>query len=181
MGPAFIKKKTFPIPTSELIRLATNREWYRQSQPDRTNLRILNFADNKDLHGGGLSESLTSVPVIDGAQLEMKIKPPFPTHSSNNLCLCTLDFKPRLAIRLFFWPVLLFCSFFPSSLLSYLHCHSLYSTTSNERTNEQTNERTVTLLFSRHVHLLLTITDFLPFASFLFLLTLDRLRRWRRQ
>jgi hypothetical protein len=97
------------------------------------------------------------------------------------VCLCTLDFNPRLAIRLLLLPVLLFCSFFPSSLLFCLHCHSLYSTTSNERTNEQTNERTVTLLFSRLVHLLLTFTNFLPFASFLFLLTLDRLRRWRRQ
>jgi hypothetical protein len=28
---------------------------------------------------------------------------------------------------------------------------------------------------------LLTITNFLPFALFLFLLTLDRLQRWRRQ
>jgi hypothetical protein len=121
---------------------------------------MLNFADNKDSHGGGLSEFLTSVPVIDGTQLEMKIKPPLPTHSTNNVCLCTLDFNPRLAIRLFFLPVLLFCSFFPSSLLFCLHCHSPYSTTSNERTNEQTNERTVTLIFSRHVHLLLTITNF---------------------
>jgi hypothetical protein len=41
----------------------------------------------------------------------------------------------------------------------------------------QTNERTVTLLFSRHAHLLLTITNFMPFASVLILLTLDRLRR----
>jgi hypothetical protein len=57
------------------------------------------------------------------------------------------------------------------------HCHSLYSTTTNERTNERTNKRTVTLLFSRRVHLLLTITNFLPFASFLFVLTLDRLQR----
>jgi hypothetical protein len=48
-------------------------ECYKQNHPDRTNLRILNFADNKDLHGGGLSESLTSVLVIDGSQLEMKI------------------------------------------------------------------------------------------------------------
>jgi hypothetical protein len=62
-------------------------ECYRQNHLDRTNLRILNFADNKDLHGGGLSESLTSVPLIDGTQLEMKIKPPLPTHSSNNVCL----------------------------------------------------------------------------------------------
>ncbi|SAL97906.1 hypothetical protein [Absidia glauca] len=37
---------------------------------------MLNFADNKDLHGGGLSESLTSVPVTDGTQLKTKIKPP---------------------------------------------------------------------------------------------------------
>jgi hypothetical protein len=49
---------------------------YRQNNPDRTSLRILDFADNKDLHGGGLSEPLISVPVIDGTQLEMKIKPP---------------------------------------------------------------------------------------------------------
>jgi hypothetical protein len=53
-------------------------ECYRQNLPDRTSLHILNFADNKDLHGGGLSESLTSVPVIDGTQLEMKINRPCP-------------------------------------------------------------------------------------------------------
>jgi hypothetical protein len=58
------------------------------------------------------------------------------------------------------------------------HCHSLYSTTTNERENERMNERTVTLPFSRLVHLLVTITNFLPFESFLFLLTPDRLRRW---
>jgi hypothetical protein len=46
----------------------------------------------------------------------MNIKSPLPTHSSNNVCLlCTLDSKPRLAISLLFLPVLLFCSFFPSS------------------------------------------------------------------
>jgi hypothetical protein len=162
---------------SETFPRSSFGECYGQNHPDRTNLRILNFADNNDLHGGGLSGSLTSIPVIDGTQLEMKIKPPLPTHSSNNVCPCTLHFKPRLPIRLFFLPVLLFCSFFPSSLLFCLHCHSLYSTTSSERTNEQTNERTVTLLFSGHVHLLLTITNFLPFALFLFLLTLDRLPR----
>jgi hypothetical protein len=85
---------------------------------------------------------MTSDPVIDGTQLEMKINQPLPTHSSNNVCLCTVHFKPRLAIRFFFLPVLLFCSFFPSSLLFFFHCHSLYSTTSNERANEQTNKRT---------------------------------------
>jgi hypothetical protein len=139
-------------------------ECYRQNHPDRTNLRILNFADNKDLHGGELSESLTSVPVIDGTQLETKIKSPLPTHSSNNVCLCTLDFKPRFSYKNFFFSVLHFCSFFPSSLLFCLPCHSLYSTTSNERTNKQT----VAFLFSRHSRLLLTITNFLLFASFLF-------------
>jgi hypothetical protein len=135
---------------------------YRQNHPDRTNLRILNSADNKDLDGRGLSESLTSVPVIDGTRLEMKIKPPLPTHSFNNVCLCTLDFKPRLAIRLYF-----FCppySFAPSSPRHYFFASIVILFTprrqTNERTNEQTNERTVTLLFSRHVNLLLTITNF---------------------
>jgi hypothetical protein len=47
----------------------------------------------------------------------------------------------------------------------------------SKRTTEQTNDRAVTLSFSRHVHLLLAITNFLSFASFLFLLTLDRPRR----
>jgi hypothetical protein len=61
------------------------RECYRQNHPDRTNLRILYFADNKDLHGGGLFESLTSVPIIDGTQLELKIKPPYP-HTPPTMC-----------------------------------------------------------------------------------------------
>jgi hypothetical protein len=119
-------------------------ECYRQNHPERTSLRILNFTDNKDLHGGGLSKPLTSVPIIDGTQLEMKIKPPLPTRSSNNVCLCTLDFKPRLATRLLFLPVLLFCSFFPLSLLfltplsvSLLH----YVKRTNERANKRTSER----------------------------------------
>ncbi|SAM01479.1 hypothetical protein [Absidia glauca] len=37
---------------------------------------MLNFADNKDLCGGGLSESVTRVPGIAGTQFEIKIKPP---------------------------------------------------------------------------------------------------------
>jgi hypothetical protein len=51
------------------------------------------------------------------------------------------------------WLQNLFCPFFifaPSSPRHYFfasHCHSLYSTTTYERTNEQTNERTVTPLF----------------------------------
>ncbi|SAM08961.1 hypothetical protein [Absidia glauca] len=105
-----------------------------------------------------------------------------PTHSSNNVCLYTLYFKPRLAIRFFFLPVLYFA---PSSLRHYFFASIVILLTpllqTNERTserlNEQSNDRTVTLLFSRQVHLLLTITNFLPFASFLFLLTLDRLRQ----
>jgi hypothetical protein len=166
--PHFKKERTIPREKGEC---------YRQNHPDKTNMGILNFADNKDLDGGELSESLTSVPVIDGTRLEMKIKPPLPTHSSNNVCLCTLNFKPRFPIRLFFCPSYYFAPSSPRHYFFAFHCLYLYSTTSNERTNEQTNERTVTYLFSRPVHLLLTITNFLPFASFLFLLTLDRLRR----
>jgi hypothetical protein len=37
---------------------------------------MLNYADNKDFYGGGLSESLTRVPGIAGTQFEIKIKPP---------------------------------------------------------------------------------------------------------
>ncbi|SAM04250.1 hypothetical protein [Absidia glauca] len=37
---------------------------------------MLNFADNKDLYGGGLSEYLTRVPGKAGTQFEIKIKPP---------------------------------------------------------------------------------------------------------
>ncbi|SAM06432.1 hypothetical protein [Absidia glauca] len=37
---------------------------------------MLNFADNKYLHGGGFSEFLTRVPGIAGTQFEIKIKPP---------------------------------------------------------------------------------------------------------
>jgi hypothetical protein len=78
-----------------------------------------------------------------------------------------------------------FFFFCPSLLLLLLlvitflppHCHYFHSTTTNKRTNERTNERTLTLPVSLHVRLLLTVNNFLPFASFLFLLTLDRLRR----
>ncbi|SAM04570.1 hypothetical protein [Absidia glauca] len=52
-------------------------------------------------------------------------------------------FQTPIGYKILLLLVLLFCSFFPSSLLFCLHCHSLYSTTSNERTNEQTNERTI--------------------------------------
>jgi hypothetical protein len=73
-------------------------------------------------------------------------------------------------------------SFFPSSLLFCLHIVILFfSSTINAWTHERTSKRTVTLLSLRHVHLLLPITNFLPFASLLFLLTLDRLQRWGRR
>jgi hypothetical protein len=67
-------------------------------------------------------------------------------------------------------------------------CHSLLlhdtprrqsSNRTSNRTNERTNERTVTLPFSRHLSL--TITNFLPLASSLPLLTLNQLRRCRRR
>jgi hypothetical protein len=88
---------------------------------------------------------------------------------------------PILLQELFFCSSLIFAPSSPRH--HFLTALSFFfpSTTTNERTNEQTNERTVTLLFSRHAHLLLTITNFLPFASLLLLLTLDRLRRWRRR
>jgi hypothetical protein len=86
-----------------------------------------------------------------------------PTHSSNNVCLSTLDFKPRFVYKELFYarPIILLLlplviTFLPPLPFSLLH--------DVERTNEQTNERTVTLLFSRHVHLLLTITTFFAFC-----------------
>jgi hypothetical protein len=89
------------------------------------------------------------------------------------------DFKPRFGYKNFFSARPYFCSFFPSSLLFCLPLSFslLHSTTTNERTNELANERTVTLTFSSHVNLLVTIINFLSFASFLLLLTLDRLQR----
>jgi hypothetical protein len=80
--------------------------------------------------------------------------------------------NPDLAIRFFlkcpFFTLLLF----PLVITILPHCHFFLL---------HNDERTVTLLFLRHDHLLLTITNFLPFASFLLLLTLDRLQRWRRR
>ncbi|SAL96651.1 hypothetical protein [Absidia glauca] len=46
-------------------------------------------------------------------------------------------FETPIGYKFIFIAVLLFCSFFPSSILFCLHCHSPYSTTSNERTNER--------------------------------------------
>jgi hypothetical protein len=106
----------------------------------------------------------------DAYQLRLK-NTILPTHSSKNVCLFTLNFKPRFSVRAFFLFVLYFCSFFPSSSLFSHPIVILF--TPLLQTNERTNERTVTLPFSRRVHLLLTITNFLTFASFLFLLTLD--------
>jgi hypothetical protein len=94
---------------------------------------------------------------------------------------CALYFSnPDSATRTFFSVLFIFAPSSPRHYFFASHCHSLYSTTTNQRTNERTNEqtngRTVTPLFSHHVHLLLAITNFLPFASLLFLLTLDRLQ-----
>jgi hypothetical protein len=152
-------------------------ECYRQNHPDRTNLRILSFADNKDLHGRGFSESLTSVPFIDGTQLEMKIKSP--AHTLLQQCVPMHSrFQTPIPIRLFFLAVLVICSFFTSSLLFCLHIVILFfKRRQTNEVNERANERTATRLSSSHVHLLLTITYFLPLASSPLLLTLDRLRR----
>jgi hypothetical protein len=92
---------------------------------------------------------------------------------------CAMHSRFKTPIYKIFFSALLFI-FAPSSPRHHFftsHCHSLHPTTTNERTNE----RMVTPPFPRHVHLLLTIINFLPFASFLLLLTLDRLRRWRRR
>jgi hypothetical protein len=97
---------------------------------------------------------------------------------------CTLNFKPRFGYKSFFFPFFIFAPSSPrhhffASPMSFSSLHDDKRT--NRRTNEQTNEWTVTLPFSRHVLLLLTITNFLPFASFRLLLTLDQLRRRRRR
>jgi hypothetical protein len=115
------------------------RGMLQQKHPDRTNLRILKFVDNKNLHG--LSESLTSVPVIDGTQLEMKTKPILPTHSSNNVCLCALDFKPRFGYMLIFFarPITLLLLPLVITFLPPLSFSLLYDI---KRTNERANERT---------------------------------------
>jgi hypothetical protein len=76
----------------------------------------------------------------------------------------------KIAVSLHFFKSLFFTS-------SFLPQHFYFSSTLDRLRRRRTNERTVTLPFSRHVHLLLTITNFLPFASLLFLLTLDRIRR----
>jgi hypothetical protein len=106
-----------------------------------------------------------------------------PTHSFNNApgeqWVPALHISnPDLATSTFFLFVLYFAPSSPHHQFFSTHCHSLFfhdDKRTNERMNEQTNDRTVTFLFSCHAHLLLTITNFLPFASFLFLLTLDRL------
>jgi hypothetical protein len=91
--------------------------------------------------------------------------------------LCNLQtlyiLNPDRLLELFFYPF--FILLLLPLVITFLppHCHSLYFTTTNERTKERTSERTVTLPFPRHVHLLLTITNFLPFASSLLLLTPD--------
>ena len=64
-----------------------------------------------------------------------------PTHSSNSVCLCTLDFNPRLAIRLFFFArpinlllIPLVITFLPPMSFSLLH--------DIKRTNERANKLT---------------------------------------
>jgi hypothetical protein len=134
---------------------------------DRSNPRILNFADNKDLHGGGLSETLTSVPVIDGTQLRNEDKTA-PAHTLLQQCVPMHSrFQTPIGYKIIIFARPIILLLLPLVILF----------TPRHQTNERTSERTVNLLFSRHVHLLLTVTNFLPFASFLFLLTLDRLRR----
>jgi hypothetical protein len=63
--------------TPAILRKTDLRRGMLQTEPPGQNqLCMLNFADNKDWYGGGLSESLTWVPGIAGTQFEMKRKPP---------------------------------------------------------------------------------------------------------
>jgi hypothetical protein len=52
-------------------------------------------------------------------------------------------FQTPIGYKNFFWPVLYFCSFFPSSSLFYLHIVILFTPQRqlNGRTNERANER----------------------------------------
>jgi hypothetical protein len=116
-------------------------ECYRQNHPDRTNLRTLNFADNKDLHGGKLSESLTSVPVIDGTQLEMKIKhDPAPTLLQQCVPM-HFRFQTPIGYKIIFFACPLILLLLPLVITFLPHCHS-FLLHDDKRTNERTNERT---------------------------------------
>jgi hypothetical protein len=108
--------------------------------------------------------------IAGGVQYEGLIEKPWPlSHWISNSDLATLRTFPARSLFLLLLPL----------VITFLHPIVILftSTPTNERLNEQTNERTVTRPLSRHVHLLLTITNFLPFASFLLLLTVDRLQR----
>jgi hypothetical protein len=72
-------------------------ECYRQNHRDRTNLRMLNFADNKDLNGV-LSESLAQAPGIAGTQFVNKDKTA-PRHR-NGLTLLIGDRSARPSLLL---------------------------------------------------------------------------------
>jgi hypothetical protein len=110
------------------------------------------FAENKDSHGRELSESLISVPVIDGAQLEMTIKPPCP-HTSPTICAYALYFQTPIGYKMIFFArriillllpfVLTFLPPLPFSLL-----HDVKRT--NERTNGNSSLLTSCSSFAYH-------------------------------
>jgi hypothetical protein len=107
--------------------------------------------------------------------LQFEVQEHDPAHTLLQQCVpLHIRFQtPTWLQELFCSPALIFAPSSPRHHFFPPHCHFIYFTTTHERTNE----RTVTLPFSRHAHLLHIITNFLPFASLLLLLTLDRLRR----
>jgi hypothetical protein len=143
--------------------------WYQVQQEDAYQLRLIR--SNGNYRGCERGLNTTPMPMeittMKGAYLT--------SHSKERAWICTLDFKPRLGYKNFFSPPPFFLLLLPLVITFFLHFVILFIP--RRQMNEQTSERTVTLLFSCHAHLLLTITNFLHFASFLLLLTLDQLRR----
>jgi hypothetical protein len=118
--------------------------------------------------------------LLMGLNLKWRYIRPCP-HTLPTMCaLYTLDFKSRFDYKNFFYARPSFLLLLPLVFtflppLSFPLLHDVKRT--NERANERLNGNSP-LLTSRSSFL--TITNFLPLASFLFLLTLDRLQRWRR-
>ncbi|SAM08222.1 hypothetical protein [Absidia glauca] len=65
------------------------------------------------------------------------------TTASATILAPILKFKPRLGYKNYFSARRLLLLLLPLVITFFPHCHSLYSTTTNEQTDEQTNERTI--------------------------------------
>jgi hypothetical protein len=62
------------------------------------------------------------------------------THFSNNVCLCTLDFKPRFGYKNFFFACSSFLLLLPLVITLLPHCHS-FLLHDDKLTNERADER----------------------------------------